>query len=50
VSRLDIDGLIAYRFRSPAPRAVSETTLRRRVITLAHPEVLAPVRPPPPVP
>jgi uncharacterized membrane protein len=41
--RLDIDGLIAYRFRSPAPRAVSETTLSRRVITLAHPEVLVAV-------
>jgi hypothetical protein len=44
VGRLDVDGLIAYRFRSPAPRAVSETTLRRRVITRAHPEVLFPVR------
>jgi uncharacterized membrane protein len=44
VGRLDIDGLIAYRFRSPAPRLVSETTLRRRVITLAHPEVLVPVQ------
>jgi 4-amino-4-deoxy-L-arabinose transferase-like glycosyltransferase len=42
VGRLDIDGLIAYRYRSPAPRPVSETTLRRRVITLAHPEVLVP--------
>jgi hypothetical protein len=40
--RLDIDGLIAFRFRSPAPRPVSETTLSRRVITLAHPEVLVP--------
>jgi uncharacterized membrane protein len=40
--RLDIDGLIAYRFRSPAPFPVSETTLGRRVITLAHPEVLVP--------
>jgi uncharacterized membrane protein len=44
VGRLDVDGLIAYRFRSPAPRAVYETTLRRRVITRAHPEVLFPVR------
>jgi hypothetical protein len=38
--RLDVDGLIAYRFRSRTPRSVSETTLRRRVITRAHPEVL----------
>jgi mannosyltransferase len=41
-ARLDIDGLIVYRFRSPVPRAVSEATLRRHVITLAHPEVLVP--------
>jgi mannosyltransferase len=41
--RLDVDGLIAYRFRSPVPRAVSEATLRGEVITLAHPEVLVPV-------
>jgi len=42
VARLDIDGLIVYRFRSPVPRVVSEAALRRRVITLAHPEVLLP--------
>jgi mannosyltransferase len=42
VARLDIDGLIVYRFRSPVARAVSEATLRRHVITLAHPEVLVP--------
>jgi uncharacterized membrane protein len=41
--RLDIDGLIGYRFLSPAPQAVSGATLSRRVITLAHPEVLVPL-------
>jgi mannosyltransferase len=40
--RLDIDGLIVYRFLSPVPRTVSEATLRRHVITLASPEVLVP--------
>jgi hypothetical protein len=44
VSRLNIDGLIVYRFRSAVPRAVSESTLRRHVITLAHPEVLVGAR------
>jgi len=39
-SRDDVNGLIVYRFVSPAPRTVSEATLRRRVITEAHPEVL----------
>jgi 4-amino-4-deoxy-L-arabinose transferase-like glycosyltransferase len=43
LSRSDINGLIVYRFVSPVARPVSEATLRRRVITLAHPEVL--VRP-----
>jgi mannosyltransferase len=38
--RLDVDGLIAYRFISSVPRTVSEATLRRQAITLAHPEVL----------
>jgi mannosyltransferase len=42
-ARLDIDGLIVYRFRSAQPRVVSEATLRRHVITLARPEVLVPV-------
>jgi hypothetical protein len=42
--RLDIDGLIVYRFVSAVPRRVTEATLRRRVITLAHPEVLVPAR------
>jgi 4-amino-4-deoxy-L-arabinose transferase-like glycosyltransferase len=41
-SRRNIDGLIVYRFVSSVPRAVSEATLRRNVITLAHPEVLVP--------
>ena len=40
VSRDDVNGLIVYRFASPTPRAVSEATLRRHVITEAHPEVL----------
>jgi mannosyltransferase len=44
LERLDIDGLIVYRFVSPVPRTVSEATLRRHVITLAHPEVLVPAR------
>jgi mannosyltransferase len=41
-SRDDVNGLIVYRFRSVTPRTVSEATLRRHVITLAHPEVLVP--------
>jgi hypothetical protein len=40
LARLDVNGLIVYRFVSPVPRAVPESTLRRHVITLAHPEVL----------
>ena len=40
--RLDVDGLIVYRFLAATPRAVSEAALRRHVITLAHPEVLVP--------
>ena len=41
--RVDVHGLIAYRFVSPVPRVVSETTLRRHVIALeGNPEVLAP--------
>jgi mannosyltransferase len=42
LSRDDVNGLIVYRFRSVTPRTVSEATLRRHVITLAHPEVLVP--------
>jgi 4-amino-4-deoxy-L-arabinose transferase-like glycosyltransferase len=42
--RLDIHGLIVFRFVSAAPREVREATLRRHVITLAHPEVLVPAR------
>jgi hypothetical protein len=42
--RLDVDGMIAYRFVSPLPRAVTEANLRRHVIALAHPEVLVPPR------
>jgi uncharacterized membrane protein len=40
LDRRDVHGLIVYRFVSPAPRVVSEATLRRHVITDAHPEVL----------
>ncbi len=42
LSRSDINGLIVYRFVSSTPRSVSEATLRRHVITAAHPEVLVP--------
>jgi 4-amino-4-deoxy-L-arabinose transferase-like glycosyltransferase len=42
LNRQDVNGLIVYRFVSPIPRVVSEATLRRHVITLAHPEVLVP--------
>jgi hypothetical protein len=42
-SRRNVDGLIVLRFGSAAPRTVSESALRRHVITLAHPEVLVPV-------
>jgi mannosyltransferase len=40
LERLDINGLIVYRFVSAVPRVVPESTLRRHVITSAHPEVL----------
>ena len=42
-ARLNVDGLIVYRFVAARPRPVSEATLRRHVITLAHPEVLVPL-------
>ena len=42
VERRDVDGLIAYRFRSTRPLPVSEEELREHVITDAHPEVLVP--------
>ena len=42
LARLNVNGLIVYRFVSPTPRAVDEATLRAHVITLAHPEVLVP--------
>ncbi len=47
LSRDDVNGLIVYRFVSPIPRTVSEATLRRHVITEAHPEVLVAVPPQP---
>jgi len=40
LARLDIDGLIVYRFVSPVPRAVGEAALRGHVITAAQPSVL----------
>lgn len=40
LERRNVNGLIVYRFVSAIPRTVSEAALRRRVITLAHPEVL----------
>lgn len=40
--RRNVHGLVVYRFLSTTPRTVSEATLRRHVITLAHPEVLIP--------
>src|SRR5208283_2349817 len=42
VQRLNVNGLIVYRFVAPVPRPVSEADLRRHVITLAQPEVLVP--------
>jgi mannosyltransferase len=36
----DVNGLIVYRFTSKTPQTVAEATLRRHVITEAHPEVL----------
>jgi mannosyltransferase len=40
VARVDVHGLIFYRFVSATPRTVSEAALRAHVITAAHPEVL----------
>ncbi len=41
LDRVDVDGLIAYRFVSQVPRIVSEATLRRQAITReTHSEVL----------
>jgi mannosyltransferase len=42
LARLNVDGLIVFRFVSPIARTVSEATLRRHVITLASPNVLVP--------
>jgi mannosyltransferase len=45
-ARLDVHGLIVYRFTAPTPRAVSEAALRRHVIvapSVARPEVLVPL-------
>jgi hypothetical protein len=40
--KLDLHGLVAYRFVAAGPRAISERTLRRRAITSEHAVVLAP--------
>jgi len=40
VQRVDVDGLITYRFRARAPRAVSRLALRQAALTQARPEVL----------
>ena len=40
VARIDVHGLVAYRFVSPVARTVSQAVLARAVITLAHAEVL----------
>lgn len=42
LARLDVDGLIVFRFVSPVAHTVSEATLRRHAITLASPNVLVP--------
>jgi len=42
LARLNVDGLIVYRFVSPVARTVSEAALREHVITLASPVVLVP--------
>jgi 4-amino-4-deoxy-L-arabinose transferase-like glycosyltransferase len=36
----DVHGLIVYRFVAQSPQTVSEATLKRHVITDAHPEIL----------
>jgi mannosyltransferase len=43
LARLDVDGLIVYRFVSPVARRVSEAALRRHVITQASANVLVPL-------
>ncbi|HEY2571025.1 MAG TPA: glycosyltransferase family 39 protein [Solirubrobacteraceae bacterium] len=45
LDRRDVHGLIVYRFVSAMSRGVSEATLRRHVITHAHPEVLVGANP-----
>jgi mannosyltransferase len=42
LARLNVDGLIVYRFVSPVARTVTEAALREHVITLATPVVLVP--------
>ncbi len=39
-ARVNVDGLIAYRFVSQVPRLVSEATLRRHVIALQGPPIV----------
>ncbi len=40
LARVNVDGLIAYRFVSPVPRLLSEATLRRHVIAREGPPVV----------
>ena len=42
LERRETDGLFVYRFAAASARPVSESELRRHVITPAHPEVLVP--------
>ncbi len=44
LARLNVHGLIDYRFVSSVPRLLSQASLRRHVITLAAPDVLVPAR------
>jgi hypothetical protein len=43
-ARLDVNGLIVYRFSSATPRTISERVLLSHAVTLQHPEVLIPGR------
>jgi 4-amino-4-deoxy-L-arabinose transferase-like glycosyltransferase len=43
-ARLDVNGLIVFRFTSTTPRTITEGVLVAHAITLQHPEVLVPGR------
>lgn len=40
VGRIDVDGLIAYRFLAQTPRSLTEAELRSQAVTATHSEVL----------